>query len=55
MRRQINIELIDRIRKSKEGNQLLNGIIIVLTFIFYPIISVVGITIMIFVVIFAFF
>ncbi len=55
MLRQINIELIDRIRKPKEGNRFLNGMISILMLILYPIILVVGIIIMMFLGIFAFF
>ncbi len=55
MLRQINIQLIDRMRKPKEGNRFLNGVMSVLMFILYPIILIVGIIIMVFVGIFAFF
>jgi hypothetical protein len=55
MIRKINIELIDRIRKPKEGNRFLNGLISILMLIFYPMIIAVGIVIMLFVGIFAFF
>ncbi|MFC0605847.1 hypothetical protein [Winogradskyella pulchriflava] len=55
MLRQINIQLIDRIKKPSEGNRFLNGIMSVLMIILYPIILVIGIIIMVFVGIFAFF
>ncbi len=55
MLRQINIELINRMRKPKEGNSFLNGMISILIFILYPIIIVVGIIIMSILGIFAFF
>ena len=55
MLRQINIQLIDRMRKPKEGNRFLNGVMSVLMLILYPIILIVGIIIMVFVGIFAFF
>ncbi|HCE56020.1 MAG TPA: hypothetical protein DER05_13945 [Lutibacter sp.] len=55
MLRQINIELINRMRKPKEGNSFLNGIISILIFILYPIIIVVGIIIMLILGIFTFF
>lgn len=49
MLKQINIELIDRIRKPIEGTRILNGIINVLIFVLYPIILIVGILIMLFI------
>ncbi len=55
MLRQINIELIDRIRKPKEGNIFLNGLLSVLSILLYPIIIAIGLIIMLFVGIFAFF
>tara|TARA_B100000809_G_C15088072_1_gene512168 strand:+ start:659 stop:1252 length:594 start_codon:yes stop_codon:yes gene_type:complete len=55
MLRQINIELIDKIRKPKEGNRFWNGMISVLVFILYPIIIVVRIIIMLLAGILAFF
>jgi len=55
MLRQINIQLIDKIKKPIEGNRILNGIMNVLVIILFPIILIVGIIIMMFVGIFAFF
>ena len=55
MLRQINIELINKIRKPAEGNRFLNAILNVLMFILYPIIIAVGIIIMLFAGIIAFF
>lgn len=48
MLKQINIELINRIRKPLKDNRILNGIINVLTIILFPIILIVGIIIILF-------
>jgi hypothetical protein len=55
MLRQINIQLIDKIKKPIEGNRILNGIMNILVIILFPIILIVGIIIMMFIGIFAFF
>ncbi len=55
MLRQINIQLIDKIKKPIEGNRILNGVMNVLVIILFPIILIAGIIIMVFVGIFAFF
>ena len=55
MLRQINIQLIEKIKKPIEGNRILNGIMNVLVIILFPIILIVGVLIMVFVGIFAFF
>tara|TARA_R110002073_G_scaffold14554_1_gene59312 strand:- start:88679 stop:89299 length:621 start_codon:yes stop_codon:yes gene_type:complete len=55
MFKQINIELIDRIRKPKEGNRILNGVISILMFVLFPIIIIVGIIIMLTLEVFEFF
>ncbi|WP_090842473.1 hypothetical protein [Olleya namhaensis] len=55
MLRQINIQLINKIKKPIEGNRILSGIMNVLVIILFPIILIVGIIITVFVGIFAFF
>ena len=54
MLRQINIQLINKIKKPIEGNRILNGIMNVVVIILFPIILIVGIIIMVFLGIFAF-
>jgi len=55
MLKQINIELINRIRKPKEGNRILNGMISVLMFVLFPIIIIIGIIVLLTLGIFSFF
>ena len=50
-----NVQLINRVRKPREGNRLMNGILRILMFILYPIFLIVGIIIMAIFGVFAFF
>jgi hypothetical protein len=42
MLRQINIKLIERIKKPSEGNKFLNGLLSFLTILIYPVIIIIG-------------
>ena len=51
MLRQINIAIIDKIKKPVEGNKFLNGLLNVLTIILYPILIVFGLIYLLFIIV----